>query len=133
MARLPCPICQKENQFTSTCFDVEETCPNCGGSFTLFLYSGQISEFIRLGTIPVEYRDSHQGQAKRQLDRITFPCSCGTLIDFSLKSISDRYERPSYVVTGGLHIVCPNCSRIFHAANRGGVLETERIYSDHTS
>jgi hypothetical protein len=130
MAMLPCPICQKENEFTSTCFDVEETCPSCGSSFTLFLYAGKVSEFIKLGVIAIEYRDSHQGQAKRQLDRITFPCSCGRLIDFSLRNTSCRYERPIYVVTGGLHIVCPTCSRIFYAGNRGGVLELEQTYPD---
>ena len=130
MVMLPCPICQKEAQFTSTCFDVEETCPACGGSFTLFLHGGRVSEFIRLGIIPVEYRDSHKGQAKRQLDRITVPCNCGTLIDCVLRNPSVRYECPVYVVTGGLHIVCPNCSRIFFAANRGGILELETTYSD---
>ncbi len=132
MVMLPCPICQNQNDFTSTCFDVEETCPDCGSSFTLFLYSGKVSEFIRLGIVPVEYRGSHRGQAKRQLDRITFPCSCGTRIDCSLVNTSVRYERPIYVVTGGLHIVCPNCSRIFYAANRGGVSETECNYPDHS-
>ena len=65
MTKLPCPICQEENDFTSTHFDVEET-----------------------------------------------------------------YERPIYVVTGGLHIVCPTCSRIFYVANRGGVLELEQRYPD---